>query len=94
MSDVLHNIRRDGVTSEELDRAKAQLRARLIFDNDSITNIAHQLGYFETVGSVDLFTGLRPRIEAVTVEEVADVVRSLLTDSNRTVAWFDPVPIA
>ena len=27
-------------------RRKRQLRARLVFDDDSITNIAHQLGYF------------------------------------------------
>ena len=33
-------------------KAKAQLRARLVFDNDSVTNIAHQLGYFETIASV------------------------------------------
>ena len=30
-------------------RAKRQLRARLVFENDSVTNIAHQLGYFETI---------------------------------------------
>jgi hypothetical protein len=26
-----------------------------VFDNDSVTNIAHQIGY-ETIASVDLFT--------------------------------------
>ena len=46
----------DGVTDAELAKAKAQLNARLVFDNDSVTNIAHQLGYFETIASVDLFT--------------------------------------
>ena len=38
-----------GVTDGEVARAKRQLRARLVFENDSVTNIAHQLGYFETV---------------------------------------------
>ena len=36
--------------------SKAQLTARLVFDSDSVTNIAHQLGYYETIASVDLFT--------------------------------------
>ena len=35
-------------------RAKRQLRARLVFENDSVTNIAHQLGYFETVDGAGL----------------------------------------
>ena len=51
-------MRRDGVTPAELAKAKAQLKARLVFDNDSVTNIAHQLGYFETIASVDVFTNL------------------------------------
>jgi zinc protease len=81
---------RDGVTDAELAKAKAQLRARLVFDNDSVTNIAHQLGYFETIGGVDLFTAAPARIAAVTVEQVATAARATLTPTNRTVGWFDP----
>ena len=44
--------------TQELEKAKNQLRARLVFENDSVTNIAHQLGYFETIASVDLFLSL------------------------------------
>ena len=49
--------RATGITDAELAKAKAQLRARLVFDNDSVTNIAHQLGYFETIASVDAVHG-------------------------------------
>jgi predicted Zn-dependent peptidase len=77
-----------------LDRAKAQLHARLIFDNDSITNVAHQLGYFETVATVGMFSDLAARIEAVTLGQVGETAAALLTESNRTVGWFDPLPIA
>ena len=74
--------------------AKAQLHARLVFDNDSVTNIAHQLGYFETIGGVDVFTALPPRIAAVTLDEVADGgARRCSRPSNRTVGWFDPLPV-
>src|SRR5690606_2688881 len=38
-----------GVTDDEVRRARRQLKARLVFENDSVTNVAHQLGYFETV---------------------------------------------
>jgi zinc protease len=87
-------VRRDGISDQELTKAKAQLKARLVFDNDSVTNIAHQLGYFETIASVDLFTGLPSRIAAVTREEIADAARAVLAPSNRTVGWFDPLPVA
>jgi zinc protease len=89
----MERVREDGISQLELDRAKAQLKARLIFDSDSITNIAHQLGYFETIAGVDVFTSIRPRIEAVSLEQVADAARMLFRPSNRTVGWFDPLPL-
>ncbi len=89
----LDRVRRDGISDAELTKAKAQLRARLVFDNDSITNIAHQIGYFETIGGVDLFTSLPARIAAVTTEAVAAAAQATLPASNRTVGWFDPLPV-
>jgi zinc protease len=87
----LEYVRTAGVTPAEVARAKAQLRARLIFDSDSVTNIAHQLGYFETIGSLDVFTQITSSIEAVTLEQVAAVAARLFAASNRTVGWFDPI---
>ena len=86
-------VRTGGLTEEEVARAKRQLRARLVFENDSVTNIAHQIGYFETIAGVDVFENFRPRIASVTLEQVAAVARELLVDSNRTVGWFDPYPV-
>jgi zinc protease len=89
----LDRVRREGITVAELARAKAQLRARLVFEADSVTNIAHQLGYFETIATVGLFTSLPARIAAVTADEVAAAAGTLLRDSNRTVGWFVPLPL-
>jgi len=91
--EALDRVCRDGITDAELTKAKAQLRARLVFDSDSVTNIAHQLGYFETIASVDIFTGAPSRIAAVTLEDVAAVARRVFSSSNRTVGWFDPLPL-
>jgi zinc protease len=88
--EALADVERNGVTEAELAKAKAQLRARLVFDNDSVTNIAHQLGYYETIGSVDLFAEAPGRIAAVTLDEVATAARAILAPSNRTVGWFEP----
>jgi len=91
--EALDRVCRDGITDAELTKAKAQLRARLVFDSDSVTNIAHQLGYFETIASVDIFTAAPSRIAAVTLEDVAAVARRVFSSSNRTVGWFDPLPL-
>jgi len=87
----IDRVQRDGVTREELAKAKLQLRARLVFENDSITNIAHQLGYFETIASWTLVPSIAGRLDAVTLDQVAAVAATRLTESHRTVGWFKPV---
>ncbi|HEX7137892.1 MAG TPA: pitrilysin family protein [Vicinamibacterales bacterium] len=94
MLEELDRVAREGITDGELTRAKAQLRARLVFENDSVTNIAHQLGYFATIAAPDVFTTATATIARVSLDEVAAAARNVLMPSNRTVGWFEPVPIA
>ena len=89
----LERVRQEGITDAELVKAKAQLRARLVFDSDSVTNIAHQIGYFETIATFGVFTAAPARIAAVTLEEVAAAARAVLQAANRTVGWFTPLPV-
>jgi zinc protease len=86
----LDRVQVEGVTAEELDRAKRQLRARMVFENDSVTNVAHQLGFFETVASLSTYASLPRLISEVTMEDVARVARRYLALHNRTVGWFEP----
>jgi zinc protease len=88
----LERVRSGGITSDELTKVKNQMRARLVFENDSVTNIAHQLGYYETVASWKVYPTLLPRIQAVTLEQVNAAADRYLKATNRTIGWFDPVP--
>ena len=63
-------------------RRRHQLRARLVFEGDSISNIAHQLGYFETVASWRLVPALGRRIDAVTPHQVAEAAAQLPQDDQ------------
>ena len=36
---------------------------------------------------------LVPRIDAVSIDQVADAARTLFAASNRTVGWFEPLPV-
>ena len=83
----------DGITHTELAKALHQLRARLIFEGDSITNVAHQLGYYATIDDWRSVSSLPFRIASVTLDQVAAVAAARLSAFNRTVGWFDPLPV-
>ena len=87
---AIDRVRAEGITEDELVKAKNQLRARLVFENDSITNIAHQLGYFETIASWRRYPTVAQQIAAVTLEQVAAVAAARFASSNRTIGWFAP----
>lgn len=88
--EALDRVRVGGITTSELARAKHQLRARMVFEGDSISNIAHQLGYFATLGGWQTFPACMARLDAVTIDEVHAAAASRLRPENRTVGWFDP----
>jgi zinc protease len=89
----LESVRAHGISSTELENAVHQLRARLVFENDSISNIAHQLGYFDTVASWRGLGSVQRQIESVTLDQVAAVAAERLRAINRTVGWFEPLPV-
>ncbi len=87
---ALDDVVRDGITERELVKAKNQLRARLVFENDSVTNLGHQLGYFQTVANLDVYQDAPNRITAVTQDQVESVAKKYLRTDRRTVGWFTP----
>jgi zinc protease len=89
--EAIESVREHGLTDQEVARAQRQLRARLVFETDSVTNIAHQLGFFETVAGPGFFDTIRSAVEAVTPARVADVAKRRLGRETRTVGWFQPV---
>jgi zinc protease len=86
----IERLRLGGITPEELTKIHAQLRARFVYDGDSVTDIAHQIGFFETIASWQAYHALRNRLEAVTLEQVHAAAVKYLGPSNRTIGWFEP----
>jgi zinc protease len=89
-TETLDEVARNGITDAEVVKAKNQLRARLVFENDSVTNLGHQLGYFETVASQETFQSAPARIAAVSRTDVDRVAARYLKADQRTVGWFNP----
>jgi zinc protease len=90
LDEQIGRLHQDGVTDDEVKRAQRQLRARFVFETDSVTNIGHQLGYFETVTPSGFLSHFSARLSAVTADQVSAAARRRLTRANRTVGWFQP----
>ena len=69
---------------------QAQLRARFVYDGDSVTDVAHQLGYFATIGRWQDWHDSFARLAAVTVDAVHAAARRYLAADNRTIGVFEP----
>ncbi len=88
----IERLGRGVIEERDIGRSKNQLLARHAFDNESVTDMAHQLGFFETLGDHHLGSGMPDRVRAVTVDDVARLVRARAGETHRTVGLLLPAP--
>lgn len=87
-------IVKEGVTAEELTRARAQLVASQIYKLDSMFAQAMEIGQLETSGvSYTASQRLIEKLQAVTADQVRAVARKYFVDDRLTVAELDPQPL-
>jgi zinc protease len=90
----LAQIQNDGVTAEELTRAKAQLVAGQIYKLDSMFGQAMEIGQMESAGiSYKFDRRMIEKLQAVTAAQVQAVAQKYLRDDSLTVAELDPQPL-
>ncbi|HUF24797.1 MAG TPA: pitrilysin family protein [Vicinamibacterales bacterium] len=89
-SDAIGGLITGGASDEDVSRARRQLHARMVFEGDSVTNIAHQAGYFQTIGALAAYDALPARLAAVTPDDVKRVAAAYLRPASRTVGFFRP----
>ncbi len=81
----IDKLLKEGVTQEELDRARQAYLKTIIFSQDSQVTLARIFGSVLTIGgSVEDFTSWPERLRKVTVEDVNKVARKYL-DRNRSI---------
>lgn len=85
-------IQRDGVSQEELERAKKQMRAQFIYGSETAGDQGYWLGNLETIDSYERFGTLLEALKSVRAEDVQRVASAYLTEANRTVGWLIPTP--
>ncbi len=91
LAEVVETLRENSLGEEELQRAKNQVLARYVYDSDSVTEQAHQLGFFSTIFRYGYLADFPKLVGSVTAEEVMRVAGKYLSPSNRTTGWFLPV---
>ncbi len=80
-----------GVTQEELDRAKAQLRASVVLNNRDISSQAMQIGYDQTTAGDYRFTDrYLAAIDKVSTKDVQRVATTYFAPDKRTLGLFEP----
>ena len=93
MDEVVKDLRENGVTQDELDRARTGLLAEYVYNSDSISRMARQYGWRLSVGlSLDDVEAWPDRIKAVTVNDVRNVARKYLVDENSVTGILKPAP--
>lgn len=88
--DELERLRREPVGSEELGRAKRQLRAQFAYGQESVTSQAYWLGSLAIVAperEPDLFMDELEAVEAADIQRVAE---RYLDPNRRVVGWLIP----
>jgi zinc protease len=86
----IDRLKNEDVTEEELQRAKTQIEADFIYQQDSVTEQADRIGYYEMVAGWRYLDTYLERIRAVKPADIRRVSQQYLTENNRTVGWFVP----
>ncbi len=87
---VLDDVSRNGVTQEEVDRARQKMLKDRELAASEPNRVAIALSNWGSQGDWRLYFLSRDRIEKVTPAEVKDVAARYLTPSNRTIGYFIP----
>ena len=84
----------EGVSEEELNRAKAQAVAAHVYQRDSMFFQARQIGVFEISGIPHDTLDLQlQKLRDVTAEQVREVARKYFRDEALTIVELDPQPM-
>lgn len=86
----VQRLSQDGVTAEELAKARKQTRAQLAYSIESLANQAYWLGFFELLDTYERLWHFEESIAAVSRDQVQEVAARYLVEDSRTVGHFLP----
>lgn len=91
LDEQIERVRREGISQQELDKARKQARAAFAYSAETVTGQAYWLARSENLEGCAWFETYLNRLEAVSVEEVYNATQRYLRPQSRTVGWLVPV---
>lgn len=91
VQDVLDEILLNPVQEEELLKVKNQAESTLVFSEVELLNRAMNMAFAANSGNIDLVNQESAKIQAVTVEEVAEVAKNVLRKDNCSTLYYQAV---
>jgi zinc protease len=90
---VIEDLKLNGVTQEELDRARASYLAEFIYASDSQSRMARHYGWRLATGMTVTDVEQWPdRLTRVTVDDIREAARKYLVDKNSVTGYLLPAP--
>jgi zinc protease len=90
---VLMELRVNGVTQAELDRARSAQLAELVYASDSLSRLARHYGWRLATGMTVADVEQWPeRLKRVTLEDIRDATRKYLVEKNSVTGILRPAP--
>ena len=90
---VVAELRENGVTQAELDRARSAYLAEFVYTTDSQSRMARHYGWRLATGMTVADVEEWPeRLKQVTVDDIRDVARKYLVEKNSVTGILVPAP--
>ena len=83
-SDIIKN----GVTNDEINRAKAQTKATVAFSRDGSYSVASAINEALAIGDWTFYTTFLEKINSVSKKEIMEIAQNYLIDKYKTTGWF------
>lgn len=88
---VIDDLQKNGVTQEELDRARASYLAEFIYRSDSQSRMARHYGWWLAIGMTVADVEEWPtRLMRITVDDLREAARKYLVDKNSVTGYLLP----
>ncbi len=87
----IERLKADGISEEELNRARKQSKAAFAYNTESVTEQAFWLAQSFILGDVNWFDNYAERLMGVTADNVLDAARTYLVSRQRVVGVLRPV---
>jgi zinc protease len=79
---------KNGITENELEKAKNKTESAIAFEDMTILNRANSLAFYELLGNADLMNTELDRYRAITSNLLMDEVKQIFSDNNCSTMYY------